>query len=65
MDYWTVLLMDGMRWLCEHPLWCRGLTFPHLCELQGRRWAELQPYFERVWTMTLRCLDDIKETVRR
>jgi proteasome component ECM29 len=32
--------------------------------LQGRRFAELAPHLEEVWTMTLRCLDDIKETVR-
>lgn len=33
--------------------------------LQGRRWPELQQHFHKVWSMTLRCMDDIKETVRR
>ena len=29
------------------------------------RWPELQPHFTKVWSMTLRCMDDIKETVRK
>ncbi|GAX79566.1 hypothetical protein CEUSTIGMA_g7007.t1 [Chlamydomonas eustigma] len=33
--------------------------------LQGRRWNELKPFYENIWSMALRCLDDIKETVRR
>ncbi|GAB4815511.1 hypothetical protein N2152v2_002557 [Parachlorella kessleri] len=33
--------------------------------LQGRRWEELQPQFEQLWTMTFRVMDDIKETVRQ
>ena len=32
--------------------------------LQGRRWAQVQPHLEEVWTMALRALDDIKESVR-
>ncbi|EFN52702.1 hypothetical protein CHLNCDRAFT_138705 [Chlorella variabilis] len=33
--------------------------------LQGRRWGELQPHFEQLWVMTLRVMDDIKESVRQ
>jgi hypothetical protein len=32
--------------------------------LQGRRWEELAPHFEALWGMTLRVIDDIKESVR-
>ena len=32
--------------------------------LSGRRFAEVEPYLERVWTVSLRVIDDIKETVR-
>ena len=32
--------------------------------LQGRRWAALAPHFGECWTMALRALDDIKESVR-
>jgi hypothetical protein len=32
--------------------------------LTGRRWPQLAPHFGEVWTMTLRALDDIKESVR-
>jgi proteasome component ECM29 len=32
--------------------------------LTGRRWAQLQRHFGECWTMTLRALDDIKESVR-
>ncbi|KAK9795879.1 hypothetical protein WJX73_005986 [Symbiochloris irregularis] len=31
---------------------------------QGRRWPDLQAHFEATWTMALRALDDIKESVR-
>lgn len=31
---------------------------------QGRRWPEVESRFEEFWTMTLRALDDIKESVR-
>lgn len=31
---------------------------------QGRRWEELAPHFEALWGMTLRVIDDIKESVR-
>jgi proteasome component ECM29 len=31
----------------------------------GRRWPELRPHITKVWVMTLRAVDDIKETVRR
>ncbi|KAG2487332.1 hypothetical protein HYH03_014048 [Edaphochlamys debaryana] len=33
--------------------------------LQGRRWPELAPYFAQIWSMTLRGMDDIKDSVRR
>lgn len=39
-----------------------GLADPLL--LQGRRWEELAPHFEALWGMTLRVIDDIKESVR-
>eukprot|EP00798_Chlamydomonas_sp_ICE-L_P021409 gene21409-28366_t len=32
--------------------------------LQGRRWVEVKEHLGPVWSMMLRCLDDIKETVR-
>lgn len=32
--------------------------------LQGRRWPEVASRFEQFWSMTLRALDDIKESVR-
>ncbi|QDZ21911.1 proteasome-associated protein ECM29 [Chloropicon primus] len=32
--------------------------------IQGRTWAELQEYFERLWLGAFRVIDDIKETVR-
>ena len=32
--------------------------------LSGRRFAEMEPFLERVWTASLRSVDDIKETVR-
>jgi proteasome component ECM29 len=32
--------------------------------LTGRRWAQLAPHFAQCWTMALRALDDIKESVR-
>ncbi len=32
--------------------------------LTGRRWPQLAPHFGDVWNMTLRALDDIKESVR-
>ena len=32
--------------------------------LQGRRWPQLQSQFEELWSITLRALDDIKESVR-
>jgi len=31
---------------------------------QGRRWPEVQKHLEAFWSMTLRCADDIKESVR-
>ncbi|MEW5319235.1 MAG: hypothetical protein WDW38_010400 [Sanguina aurantia] len=33
--------------------------------VQGRRWAELCPHFGEVWSMMLRAMDDIKESVRQ
>lgn len=38
-----------------------NLVFP---SWQGRRWEELAPHFEALWGMTLRVIDDIKESVR-
>jgi proteasome component ECM29 len=32
--------------------------------LSGRRFAEVELYLERAWTVSLRIIDDIKETVR-
>jgi proteasome component ECM29 len=32
--------------------------------MQGRRWAELGAHLEEIWTMALRALDDIKDSVR-
>ena len=32
--------------------------------LQGRRWAEVKTKLSDVWSMTLRAVDDIKESVR-
>ena len=32
--------------------------------LQGRRWPQLKSQFEELWSITLRALDDIKESVR-
>jgi len=31
---------------------------------QGRRWPEVRTHLEPFWSMTLRCADDIKESVR-
>ena len=31
--------------------------------LQGRRWPELKPKLSDIWTMVLRAVDDIKESV--
>ena len=32
--------------------------------LQGRRWAEVRAHLAEMWSVTLRCADDIKESVR-
>ena len=32
--------------------------------LQGRRWPELKDKLTDIWTMVLRAVDDIKESVR-
>ena len=32
--------------------------------LQGRRWPQLKSLFEELWSITLRAMDDIKESVR-
>ncbi|KAL3147888.1 hypothetical protein ABBQ32_002606 [Trebouxia sp. C0010 RCD-2024] len=32
--------------------------------LQGRRWPELKPWLSDIWSMVLRAVDDIKESVR-
>ena len=33
--------------------------------IQGRRWEEIQPYFEKLWSVSFRVVDDVKETVRQ
>ncbi|GBF95386.1 hypothetical protein Rsub_07814 [Raphidocelis subcapitata] len=33
--------------------------------LQGRRWDQLGPHITEMWSMTLRTMDDVKESVRR
>ncbi|KIY98025.1 hypothetical protein MNEG_9938 [Monoraphidium neglectum] len=33
--------------------------------LQGRRWDQLGPHIKEMWVMTLRVIDDVKESVRR
>lgn len=40
-------------------------THPKTPFSQGRRWADVGPDFEQMWGMTLRAMDDIKESVRR
>lgn len=32
--------------------------------LQGRKWDQLKPHFGALWEMTLRAMDDVKETTR-
>ena len=32
--------------------------------LQGRRWAQLEPHLEGMWVMTMRAMDDVKESCR-
>lgn len=32
--------------------------------LQGRRWAQVQPHLEEMWVMTMRAMDDVKESCR-
>jgi proteasome component ECM29 len=32
--------------------------------LQGRRWDALAPHFSKLWEMTFRVMDDVKETTR-
>ena len=32
--------------------------------LQGRRWAQLEPHLEEMWVMTMRAMDDVKESCR-
>jgi proteasome component ECM29 len=32
--------------------------------LQGRKWEKLKPHFGALWEMTLRAMDDVKETTR-
>lgn len=33
--------------------------------VQGRQLSQIEPYLERLWTMSFRALDDIKESVRK
>jgi len=77
---WSAVVMDPRAALDTHfdsiarnclremggRLWrAREAAASALAELlTGRRWAQLQPHFTSCWTMALRALDDIKDSVR-
>lgn len=59
-------VMDDLLTECGSRTWRnRQSAASALAELlSGRRFTEVEPYLEKVWTAALRSVDDIKETVR-
>ena len=59
-------VMEELLSECGSRMWrARQSSASALAELlSGRRFAEVEPYLERVWEASLRSIDDIKETVR-
>lgn len=55
---------DTLKLMMCHMMHMMLMT-PPLYYYIGRRWSDLRPHIASVWTMTLRAVDDIKETVRR
>ena len=59
-------VMDDLLTECGSRTWRnRQSAASALAELlSGRRFTEVEPYLEKLWTAALRSVDDIKETVR-
>lgn len=53
-----------VRWPAASGGACREVRPVRPTGAQGRRWAEVEGKFEAMWSMALRALDDIKESVR-
>ncbi len=53
-----------VRWPAASGGACRKVRPVRQTGAQGRRWAEVEGKFEAMWSMALRALDDIKESVR-
>ena len=66
VDAHFAAVMEDLLTECGSRTWrSRQSAASALAELlSGRRFAEMEPFLERVWTASLRSVDDIKETVR-
>ena len=66
VDSHFAAVMEELLGECGSRQWrARQSAASALAELlSGRRFVEVEPYLERVWTVSLRVVDDIKETVR-
>ena len=66
VDAHFAAVMEDLLAECGSRTWrSRQSAASALAELlSGRRFAEIEPFLERVWTASLRSVDDIKETVR-
>jgi proteasome component ECM29 len=66
VDAHFAAVMEDLLAECGSRTWrSRQSAASALAELlSGRRFAEVEPFLERVWTASLRSVDDIKETVR-
>ena len=66
VDAHFAAVMEDLLAECGSRTWrSRQSAASSLAELlSGRRFAEVEPFLERVWTASLRSVDDIKETVR-
>ena len=66
VDSHFAAVMEELLGVCGSRQWrARQSAASALAELlSGRRFVEVEPYLERAWTVSLRVVDDIKETVR-
>ena len=66
VDSHFAAVMEELLGECGSRQWrARQSAASALAELlSGRRFVEVEPYLERAWTVSLRVVDDIKETVR-
>ncbi|KAI9491193.1 proteasome stabiliser-domain-containing protein [Zychaea mexicana] len=64
--YFDVIMEDILSGLGSHQWRVREASCAAVTDLvQGRQLAQIEPYLERLWKMSFRALDDIKESVRR